>query len=99
MSKKILLLLSLLIIGIIFSGTLYMGYALTARGENIWLNLTDAQREAVRLKVQEMTKNGAASNEILNAVISMMQGWGITLPRLSFTREWVCRRLLRTHNK
>ena len=44
-------------------------------------NLTDEQRQAVREKIREMRKQGAAREEIQAAVAEMLEGYGIELPK------------------
>ncbi|MGB2768309.1 MAG: FlgD immunoglobulin-like domain containing protein [Candidatus Zixiibacteriota bacterium] len=49
-------------------------------GKGFWANLTEEQREAVRVKTKEMRSQDATREEIRTAVAELLQGYGIELP-------------------
>lgn len=50
-------------------------------------NLTDEQREAIKLRVQELREAGATREEIRAEITAMLQEWGIELPAFQHRRE------------
>ncbi len=95
MSRKTLLILSMLIIGTLLSSSVVVGYTLSTQENIIWSSLTNEQKQAIILKIQEMKNSGATRREIMLTILSMLQEWGIQMPKLGFMREYYCNRLLR----
>lgn len=90
---KGLILVSLLVIGVVLTGSTIILSALAANQGTTpdpqvpprdlpWMTqLTDAQKQEIQQMVQSMKDSGATQQEIRDAVNAKLQGWGIQVPQ------------------
>lgn len=80
MNRKALILLSVVAVAVIITGSVVAAYAVEAREQRFHNSggLTAEQKAVIEQKIQEMRKNGASPKEIRAAIIAMLREWGIS---------------------
>lgn len=82
--NRALILLSLAVVAILSTSVLTAYASGNGRPR---CNLTDEQRETIRLKVQEMREAGAGRKEIRSEITAMLWEWGIEAPECQGPRN------------